>query len=94
MKIKTYIQHLLATVVLIMLVGGFQFTTDNESKTSTISLTESILGVEEAYAGPCADAGCDGDSGYCGTTTVVKLFGLRITKDCVGSEPGEFPTLN
>ncbi|MEX0722965.1 MAG: hypothetical protein WD053_03765 [Gracilimonas sp.] len=74
-------------ITLVALVSGFQI---QSSETEVISL-EKVIGIEEAYAGPCGDAGCDGNPGYCGTTTVVKVLGWRVTKDCVGSEDGDFP---
>ncbi|MFP8488533.1 hypothetical protein ACKGJO_05475 [Gracilimonas sp. Q87] len=90
MKIKNYTSQIIAMLTLVFLVSGFQLkSTDSETRS-----LENIVGIEEAYAGPCGDAGCDGSPGYCGTTTVVKVLGWRITKDCVGSEEGDFPSLS
>lgn len=90
MKIKTYVSNTLAVCTLVALLSGFQISSP-DSVTNNLTSMESMLGVKNAYAGPCGDAGCDGNPGYCGTTTVIKVFGLKLDKDCVGSEKGDFP---
>ena len=87
MKIKNYINKVVAIAAVVALVSGFQFSNAEAEPSKTIS----SIGLEAAYAGPCADAGCDGLPGYCGTVTVIKIFGLRVTKDCVGSNTAEGP---
>ncbi|MFN1835977.1 hypothetical protein AB2B38_012000 [Balneola sp. MJW-20] len=81
MKIKTILSNTMAAVILFAMVSGFQV----ESDQGNLTLIDKALGVEQAYAGPCGDAGCDGKAGYCGTVTVIKLFNWRLKKDCSGS---------
>ena len=85
MKIKQYINKLVAIAAVVALVSGVQFS----NAEGTMATLESAIGIEEAYAGPCGDAGCDGKPGYCGTVTVIKIFKFRMTKDCTGSNGAE-----
>lgn len=83
MKIKTYISNAIAIFTLIMLVGGFQFNNVN----TEVNTTDKLLGVEEAYAGPCGSAGCVGKTGYCGKeVTVVKILDWELDKECYGED--------
>ncbi len=87
MKIKNYINKVVAIAAVVALVSGFQL----GNAEGTMTTLESTVGIEEAYAGPCGDAGCDGKPGYCGTVTVIKVFKWRATKDCTGSNEAEGP---
>jgi len=88
MKIKQYFNRIVAIATFATLVSGVQFTNTD----GTMTNFDSTFGIEEAYAGPCGDAGCDGKPGYCGTVTVVKVFKFRITKDCTGGNDAEGPS--
>lgn len=87
MKIKQYLNKIVAIAAVVTLVSGFQISTADGS----MATLESTIGIEEAYAGPCGDAGCDGKPGYCGTVTIIKIFKFRATKDCTGSSDAEGP---
>ncbi|HSH24764.1 MAG TPA: hypothetical protein VLA13_04420, partial [Massilibacterium sp.] len=79
---KSYIQNIAAIVTVLMLVGGFQLNSTDYSKSGTDYFSlDKAFGIEEAYAGPCGDAGCDGKPGFCGSVTVVKVLKWSVTKD-------------
>ena len=73
MKIKNYINKIVAIAMVVALVSGFQF---NNSEGTMTSL-ESMIGIEEAYAGPCARAGCIGGPDLCMTVEVAWGFWKR-----------------
>lgn len=91
MKVKTYINNIIAVVTLVVLVSGFQISAENSDATSNnLTSVESILGVKEAYAGPCGDAGCVGKTGYCGKeVTVVKILNWELDKECHGEDKSD-----
>lgn len=83
---KTILSNLLAVSTFLILIAGYQVSEPDKGD-SLISLG-SYLGIEEAYAGPCGDAGCDGEPGLCGKITVIKFFSWEATRTCKGSKPG------
>ncbi|MFA5669691.1 MAG: hypothetical protein WC967_10615 [Balneolaceae bacterium] len=85
MKIKAYINNIAALVTVLMLVGGFQMSTSttNSLIPSNISL-DTVLGIEEAYAGPCGRRGCNGSENLCTSYTVLEIRGIQITRYCSG----------
>jgi uncharacterized low-complexity protein len=91
MRIKTYISNAIAVFTLIALVSGFQFSTE-KSTTASENLTsiESVLGIEDAYAGPCGRAGCDGEPTYCTAVTVLNIGSIQIIKHCQGTPVSQF----
>lgn len=90
MKFKTYINNIIAVITLLALVGGFQISTENSDATSNnLTTVESMLGVNEANAGPCGAAGCDGADMYCTSVTVLHIGDWQMKKDCDGNPPEE-----
>ena len=86
MKIKQYINKLVAITAVFALVSGFQFS-NAEGAMATL---ESTIGIEEAYAGPCGDAGCVGSTGYCGIeVTVLKVLDWELKKECHGVDKSD-----
>lgn len=84
MKIKTYLNKIVAIAAVVALVSGFQF---NNAEGAMVTL-ESTIGMEEAYAGPCARRGCDGKISDCdGTTyTIFAIGNIEITRYCTGDK--------
>ena len=80
MKIKTYLNKIVAIAAVVALVSGFQF---NNAEGAMVTL-ESTIGMEEAYAGPCGNRGCDGSNAYCDTYAVLEIAGIRVLRDCKG----------
>lgn len=71
-----------------MLVGGFQITSSNNNQLSTEAFSlDMAFGIEEAYAGPCGAAGCDGADMYCTSATVIHIGNWEVSKDCKGNPP-------
>ena len=83
MKIKTYITNIVAIITLVVLVSGFQFNSIDKQ----INTADQIFGIEEAYAGPCGAAGCDGADMYCTSATVIHIGAWKMEKDCKGNPP-------
>lgn len=75
-----------ALVTVLMLVGGFQMSTStaNQLIPSNISL-DTVLGIEEAYAGPCGRRGCDGEKTYCTTYYIIEIGDGGIIRHCKGT---------
>lgn len=65
MKIKNYLNKIVAIVAVVALVSGFQL---NNAEGKMISL-DSAIGIEEAYAGPCGREGCVGGPDLCVTVS-------------------------
>jgi hypothetical protein len=83
MKIKNYINKIVAIAAVVALVSGFQL----ENTEGVMATFESTIGLEEAYAGPCGAAGCEGKTGYCGKeVTVVKVLDWELKKECHGED--------
>jgi len=81
MKIKSFISNIVAALTLVALVSGFQV---QSTEAGVLSL-EKAVGIEEAYAGPCGSAGCDGLDMYCTSVTVFHIGDIQILKDCDGT---------
>lgn len=80
MKIKQYVNKLVAIAAVVALVSGFQFS----NAEGTMSTLESTIGIEKAYAGPCGRRGCDGSNAYCDTYSVLEIGGIHIVRHCDG----------
>jgi len=65
MKFKNYINKFVAIVAVIALVGGFQLNLESGS----METIPTIIGIEEAYAGPCGREGCIGGPDLCVTVS-------------------------
>jgi len=61
MKIKQYINKIVAIAAVVALVSGFQVS----NAEGTMATLESTIGIEEAYAGACSDNGCIGGNDKC-----------------------------
>ena len=85
MKLKTYLNNLIAIVALITLVGGFQISSD--TTISSLIKSETELIENEAYAGPCGRAGCDGEPVYCKPVVVLSIGSIEMIKHCKGTPP-------
>jgi hypothetical protein len=87
MKIKTWINNIIAIFAVVTLVGGFQVDSAADSQLTSAAVSiETAIGVEEAYAGPCGRRGCDGSNTYCGTYTVLEIGGIHIVRHCDGNK--------
>ena len=65
-----------------LLATGFQV---QNSNTQTMDSLLSFAGVEEAYAGPCANRGCLGPDGACGVCySVIEIGNFSIRRCCQG----------
>ena len=85
MKIKNYTSQIIAMLTLVFLVSGFQL-----SSGTTISgfiTSESDIITNEAYAGPCGRAGCDGEPVYCKPVVVLSIGSIEMIKHCKGTPP-------
>tara|TARA_R110002073_G_scaffold63924_1_gene160174 strand:+ start:1263 stop:1538 length:276 start_codon:yes stop_codon:yes gene_type:complete len=84
MKIKNYINKIVAIAAVVALVSGVQFN-NAEGKMTTF---ESTIGIEEAYAGPCGRRGCDGKISDCDGTsyTIFAVGNIEITRYCTGEK--------
>ena len=80
MKIKQYLNKIVAIAAVITLVSGFQISTADGS----MATLESTTGVEKAYAGPCGRRGCDGSPAYCDAYTVFEIGGVHVIRHCDG----------
>lgn len=68
-----------------LLATGFQV---QNSNTQTMDSLLSFAGVEEAYAGPCANRGCLGSNGACGVCySVIEVGNIAIRRCCQGEIP-------
>ncbi len=67
MKIKNYINQFVAILTVVTLVSGFQISTND----GMVNTFESVIGIEEAYAGPCNDNGCIGGDDDCMTVRIL-----------------------
>lgn len=84
MKIKNYINKIVAIAMVVALVSGFQFNSESGSM-ETIPI---IIGMEEAYAGPCNDNGCIGGNDKC--MTVETLWGAFKRTCWTTVQPDQF----
>ncbi|MEP1152308.1 MAG: hypothetical protein ABJH08_11325 [Balneola sp.] len=82
MNIKHYINKFVAILALATLVSGFQF---NNAQGAMVNL-ESAVGIEEAYAGPCGNRGCDGQPVYCDSYVVFEVGGVQVIRHCNGKK--------
>lgn len=93
MKIKDYINKIVAIAMVVALVSGFQL----ENAEGAMTTFESTIGIEEAYAGPCGRRGCDGRISDCDGTsyTVFAIGNVEITRYCTGvkSNPEELESM-
>lgn len=80
MKIKQFLNKIVAIAAVFALVSGFQFNTAEGS----MATLESAIGMEEAYAGPCGRRGCDGSNVYCDSYTILEIGGVHIIRHCDG----------
>lgn len=81
MKIKNLLANVVAILTVITLIGGFQINAAEQVTT----VVETVAGVDEAYAGPCGDAGCVGPTTeICRTYNVFNIFNLRLERTCRG----------
>ncbi len=71
---------IVAIATVVALVSGFQF----NSETGNVENIPMIIGIEEAYAGPCNDNGCVGGSDHCMTVSI--LWGVW-TRTCTTTVP-------
>ncbi|MCH2450475.1 MAG: hypothetical protein MK198_10055 [Gracilimonas sp.] len=83
MKLKTYVNNIVAIIAIVTLVGGFQVSR-GESAKELVSI-ESKLGLNEAYAGPCARRGCDGMPSYCTSYYVIEIGNGGWLRHCNGT---------
>ena len=58
MKLRKAINLILSLFIFGILVSGFQI---EDSNSKTMSSILSLVGIEEAYAGPCGRRGCSKD---------------------------------
>jgi|GEM_PF-777456 hypothetical protein len=85
MKIKTWLNNIIAIVAVVTLVGGFQVNSATNSQLTSAAVSiETAIGVEEAYAGPCGRRGCDGQPVYCTSYTVFEVGGVQVIRHCKG----------
>jgi len=91
MKIKNYINKIVAIVTLVALVSGFQY----KNTEGTMRTLESTIEIEEAYAGPCGRRGCDGKISDCDGTayTVFAVGNIEITRYCTGEKQDEIDAI-
>lgn len=82
MKIKNYINKIVAIAAVVALVSGFQL----ENTEGAMATFESTIGIEEAYAGPCGNRGCDGQPVYCATYVVFEIGGIQVMRHCDGEK--------
>jgi hypothetical protein len=84
MKVKNYINKIVAVAAVVALVSGFQL---NNAEGGMTTL-ESTIGIEEAYAGPCGRRGCEGRISDCDGTSynVLVLGNLEIKRFCTGTK--------
>lgn len=73
---RNSLSNLIAALVVVMLISGFQL---NETTAGKISTIDSMLGIEEAYAGRCNDNGCIGGSDKC---MEVKILWGAFQRTC------------
>lgn len=87
MKIKTWLNNIIAVIAVLTLVGGFQVNTsaDGQLESTAVSI-ESVINVEEAYAGPCGRRGCDGQPVYCTSYVVMEIGGIQVIRHCKGKK--------
>jgi hypothetical protein len=85
MKIKNYTSQFIAMLTLVFLVSGFQLS--SETTISGLLTNESEIIANEAYAGPCGRAGCDGEPLYCKPVVVLSIGSIDMIKHCKGTPP-------
>lgn len=90
MKIKNLLANVVAILTVITLIGGFQINAAEQvtNQEQVITVVETVMGVDEAYAGPCSRRGCDGRLSDCDGTnyTVFALGNLEFTRYCTGTK--------
>ena len=79
---KRIFPAILAVCISGFLFAGFQIPDPNSEKMHSIMY---FLGLEEAYSGPCADMGCVGDEGSCGSYVVARIGRITVIRSCIGS---------
>lgn len=79
---KKHIQSIIALGVAVLMISGFQVTSQEDI---TYNL-ENMIGIEEAYAGPCGRLGCETSEGDCGgrSHTVFNIGNLELERYCSG----------
>lgn len=87
MKFKTFLNNLIAIFAILALAGGFQISSENI--VTDLVTTESEIVMNEAYAGPCGRAGCDGQPTYCEPVVVFNIGSIEVIKHCKGTPPEE-----
>ncbi len=85
MKIKNYINQFVAILTVVTLVSGFQISTND----GMVNTFESVIGIEEAYAGPCGRRGCVGKVGYCTTYVILEIGGVQMVRHCDGDKKSD-----
>ncbi|HAW78323.1 MAG TPA: hypothetical protein DF712_16195 [Balneola sp.] len=75
MKIKNYLNKIVAIAAVVTLVSGFQF----NSESGGMENIPIIIGLEEAYAGPCNDNGCIGGNDKC---MVIRILWGAFERTC------------
>ena len=88
MSFKKTINRMLGFLIFGFLVTGFQI---QDGKSETMNSILSIIGVEEAYAGPCSRRGCDGEIGTCNNTCymVFEIGNVAARRCCNGTDTEE-----
>lgn len=88
MKIKNLLANVVAILTVITLIGGFQINAAEQvtNQEQVITVVETVMGVGEAYAGPCTRRGCTGKISDCDGTsyTVFAFRNLEFTRYCTG----------